>query len=220
MRHLRFWTICLLLSVTLLLVHLRGDTDRTPASTPLAQFPTRVGGLIGTDIPISLDSLAILGNGIFLSRLYQPDSLAVTANPDRNALSLFIGYFPTQRSGQSIHSPQNCLPGAGWTFESKGVTEIPAGNQRRYRVGEYLISNGTYKQEVLYWYQSHGKSIANDYLAKLYMMRDAILYDRTDAALVRIITSLQPGETQQDAHRRAVAFAKKITPLLPTYIPD
>jgi EpsI family protein len=87
-------------------------------------------------------------------------------------------------------------------------------------VGEYLITNGAAMQEVLYWYQMRGRSIANDYKAKLYTLADSIRYSRTDAALVRVITAVNPGEDRMDAHRRAVEFAEQIIPLLPAYIPD
>jgi EpsI family protein len=133
---------------------------------------------------------------------------------------LFIGYFPTQRTGQSIHSPQNCLPGAGWSFLSSGVTELTGPGGRKYTVGEYLISDGRSSQEVLYWYRVHGRSIANDYKAKLYTLADSIRYSRTDAALVRIITPVLPDESRAQAHDRAVGFAERIVPLLPAYIPD
>ena len=214
----KYWVTVLLLLVTLAAVRLRGDTDQVPPSRPLAEFPMRIGGWDGTEIALNQATLDVLGKGFFLNRVYlrQEDGRATGAN---DALSLFIGYFPTQRTGQSIHSPQNCLPGAGWTFDSSGTTEIP-GNGTTERVGEYVISNGIYRQEVLYWYQSHGHTIANDYAAKFFMLRDAIVYHRTDAALVRVITAIRPGETRQQAHDRAVRFAAELTPILPNYIPN
>ena len=217
----KYWAIVLLLIFTISLVWVRGDTDRVPFSRPLTEFPIRIGALDGTDIALNQATLDVLGKGFFLNRVYsrQEDGVAGRESVAGSAVSLFIGYFPTQRTGQSIHSPQNCLPGAGWTFDSSGVTNI-TGNGKAERVGEYVISNGIYKQEVLYWYQSHGRAIANDYAAKFYMLRDAIAYDRTDAALVRVITAIKPGETQHQAHDRAAGFAAQITPLLPDYIPN
>ena len=47
-------------------------------------------------------------------------------------VSLFIGYFPTQRTGQSIHSPQNCLPGAGWTFASSKTIYLERPELKNY----------------------------------------------------------------------------------------
>ena len=217
----KYWVIVLLLISTISLVWLRGDTDRVPPSRPLNEFPTQIETLDGTDIAINQATLDVLGKGYFLNRVYSraEDRGASGESAAGSALSLFIGYFPTQRTGQSIHSPQNCLPGAGWTFDSSGTTEIP-GDGKMERVGEYVISNGIYKQEVLYWYQSHGRAIANDYAAKFYMLRDAIVFDRTDAALVRVITAIRPGESQQQAHSRAVGFAAQITPMLPDYVPN
>ena len=214
MKYPQLWTVVLLLGLTLALVKLRGDTDRVPPSQPLAQLPTQLNQWTGHDIAIPQESLDILGKGIFLNRLYQAGDTGQPAT-----VGLFIGYFPTQRSGQSIHSPQNCLPGAGWNFDSSGTTELHdvAGTDR---VGEYLISNGAVRQEVLYWYRSHGSNIANDYAAKFHMLKDSILYGRTDAALIRVITPVIPGESTAAAHDRAVHFTEQLLPLLPAYIPN
>lgn len=214
MKYAKIWTVVALLLLTLLLIRLRGDTDRTPPSQPLAELPSQLNGWTGRDIPIPQESLDILGKGVFLNRVYQSDGQG-----QPNSVGLFIGYFPTQRSGQSIHSPQNCLPGAGWNFDSSGTTELHdvRGNDK---VGEYVISNGSMRQEVLYWYRSHGNNIANDYAAKFHMLRDSILYGRTDAALIRVITPVVPGEPLSVAHDRAVRFTQQLLPLLPAYIPN
>jgi EpsI family protein len=165
------------------------------------------------------ETLDVLGKGYFLNREYLPASGAAPV-PNSDIVSLFIAYFPTQRTGQAIHSPQHCLPGAGWTFESSGLLDLTDATGKKYTVGEYLITNGSMKQEVLYWYQMQGRSIANDYKAKLYTLEDSIRYGRTDAALVRIITPVSDAENRQEARSRVVAFAKQITPLLPAYIPN
>ena len=136
MKYAQIWTVALLLVASATLVWLRGDTDHVPPSTPLAQLPTQLAGWTGQDIPIPQETLDILGKGSFLNRVYERDSGKGVA-----PVGLFIGYFPTQRSGQSIHSPQNCLPGGGWSFESSGTTEVIPGD-KQYQVGEYLISNG------------------------------------------------------------------------------
>ncbi|WP_419805736.1 exosortase C-terminal domain/associated protein EpsI [Terriglobus sp.] len=210
MKYPQLWTVVSLLALTLLLVKLRGDTDRVPPSRPLAELPTQLNQWTSRDISIPQETLDILGKGVFLNRMYQGGQADV---------GLFIGYFPTQRSGQSIHSPQNCLPGAGWNFDKAGTTELhDVGGTDR--VGEYLISNGAVRQEVLYWYRSHGSNIANDYSAKFHMLKDSIVYGRTDAALIRVITPVVPGESVAAAHDRAVRFTEQLLPLLPAYIPN
>jgi EpsI family protein len=206
----------LLMAVTLGLLHLRGDVDYVPASVPLDELPTTIGSWTATDIPLDPEVIEVLGKGVFLNRLYQP----ATSGGEDVAVGLFIGYFPTQRTGQSIHSPQHCLPGAGWVFDSSGVTNLTVPNGKPLTVAEYVISNGSERSEVLYWYRAHGRSIASDYKAKLYMLADSIRYNRTDAALVRVITPIRAGEDRLEAHNRAVSFAEKMAPLLPPFIPD
>lgn len=219
MNSVRFWAVTVLMCAAAVAIHVRGDVDRVPPSEPLSELPMQVGSRIATDIPLDFEVLSVLGKGVFLNRVYKsisPDGTQESAAP----VGLFIGYFPTQRTGQSIHSPQNCLPGAGWSFLNSGVTELTDGSGHKYTVGDYLISDGRSSQEVLYWYRVHGRSVASDYRAKLDTLIDSIRYARTDAALIRIITPVLPGEDRADAHARAVRFADKIVPLLPAYIPN
>jgi EpsI family protein len=217
----RLWVVALLMSAAALLLHVRGDSDRVPPSRPLNELPMTIGARTATDYVIDAGQLEILGKGYFLNRIYNAELNGRPVNSGELApVGLYIGYFPTQRTGQSIHSPQNCLPGAGWTFQAEGVTDLTSPTGKKYSVGEYLITNGNSTQEVLYWYQMQGRTIANDYKAKLYTLAESIRYSRTDAALVRVMTQVNPGEDQIDAHRRAVAFADQIVPLLPAYIPD
>lgn len=218
----RFLTVAALMAVTLALLVHRGDADNVPPSTPLSQMPTVIDGMTSQDIPLDEDVLNVLGKGDFLNRVYtSPRAQTVSTNsPAAYPVGLFIGYFATQRTGQSIHSPQHCLPGAGWTFESSRYTQIEDRRGENFNVGEYIINNGESRQFVIYWYQAHGRSIANEYKAKAYMLADAIRYNRTDGALVRVITPISGSEQIADARRRAVDFTTHMTPYLSQFIPN
>jgi EpsI family protein len=206
---------------TAVVLHVRGDVDRVPPSRPLSEVPSTIGIRTAIDIPLDQETLDVLGKGDFLNRIYAPPpGIRAAAPGDLAPIALFIGYFPTQRTGQSIHSPQNCLPGAGWTFQSEGIVVLTDATGKTYRVGDYLIANGSATQEVLYWYQMHGRSIANDYKAKLFTLEDSIRYARTDAALVRITTAVGQGEDRAEARKRVTDFAERLTPLLPAYVPN
>jgi EpsI family protein len=135
-------------------------------------------------------------------------------------VTLFIGYFPTQRTGQTIHSPKHCLPGAGWTFESSEYRIIRATNGKVFQVGEYVVSNGDSRQFVIYWYEAHGRSIANEYAAKAHLALDAIRMNRTDGALVRVMTPIGRDEPLSRAQDRATRFTDQLAPLLTAFIPD
>lgn len=225
MRSPRFWTVIVLLCVAFFVLNHRGDADNVPASEPLTQLPETIANWTGHDIPLDSDTLSVLGKGDFLNRVYVSDAPSQPANPLANddsaaAISLFIGYFPTQRTGQTMHSPQHCLPGAGWTFDAEKYTSIQDVNGKDYHVGEYVISNGEMKQFVVYWYQAHGRSVPNEYKAKAYMVADAIRMNRTDGALVRVITPILPTETLAAAKARAVRFTSQMVPFLPRFIPN
>jgi EpsI family protein len=168
---------------------------------------------MGSDVEIDQETLNVLGAGVFLERVYR-------SGPKTAPVSLFIGYFPTQRTGQTIHSPKHCLPGAGWVFESSDYIDLVDVDGKKHHVGEYIIANGETRQFVIYWYQAHGRSVANEYMAKIYMVVDAMRLNRTDGALVRVITPVVSGEELPAARRRAEAFTMQLAPLLPRFIPD
>jgi EpsI family protein len=213
MKSARFWMVFLLLAATALLLHTRASADRFAAREPLSQLPELIDGKKGVDLPIAQDQLDVLGPGDFLSRYYLLDRKTPP-------VELFIGYFPTQRTGVTIHSPKNCLPGAGWAFESQQYVNLNDVNGKSHRVGEYVIADGERKQFVIYWYQAHGRSVANEYMAKIYLVADAIRMNRTDGALVRVIAPVDSSRSTAEAKQRAERFAAQLLPLLPRYIPD
>jgi EpsI family protein len=136
-------------------------------------------------------------------------------------MDLYIAYFPSQRTGDTIHSPKNCLPGAGWApLESSHIhLQHPAGGSP-LEVNRYILGMGDQRMLVYYWYQSHGRAVASEYSAKFYLVADAMRLNRTDGALVRILTPISTGkETVEDAERRAFGFAYSVVPLLDDYIP-
>jgi EpsI family protein len=216
MKMLRFWTVCLLLAATALFTLLRDRSEQNVASEPLAGFPREISGWTGIDQAIDSETLEVLGAGDFLSRIYTQRKPRESMTPP---ISLFIGYFPSQRTGTTIHSPKNCLPGAGWAFESSSTVTLQDAEGKAHRIGEYVIMNGGQRQFVAYWYQAHGRTVANEYMAKIYLVTDAIRMNRTDGALVRVITPMESSDLS-NSRVRVEAFAAKLFPTLPRFIPN
>jgi EpsI family protein len=186
------------------------------------KFPMQIGSWRG-ERAADFDSkiLTILGVDEYLNRIYRSD--------DKAPVGLYIGYYQSQRQGDSIHSPMNCLPGAGWLPVSKSQATIPVatstkavGEERQITVNRYVIQKGEHKQVVLYWYQSQGRVIASEYWSKVYMVLDAMRTNRTDASLVRVIvpTADLSAGAEAAAHRRAVEFVQRMFPLLGEYLPS
>ena len=211
--HSRFAAVAVLLAATALFLHARSRNEVLPPREPLTAFPHQLGEWSGTDVKIEQEVLDVLGAGDFLLRVYQ--------DPSRRQpyVDLFLAYFPSQRTGDTIHSPKHCLPGSGWLpVESSRVTLALPGHSP-FLANRYVIAKGTDRQLVLYWYLAHDRAVASEYWAKFYLVADSIRLSRSDGSLVRVTTPLRSGETTDAAQARLTSFAGKFTPLLNQYIP-
>jgi EpsI family protein len=83
-----------------------------------------------------------------------------------------------------------------------------------------LIQKGDSKQLVYYWFQQRGRIITNEYLVKWYLFWDALTRNRTDGALVRLVTYVGPGQNIEDADAQLSTFASSVGTQLENYIPD
>jgi EpsI family protein len=213
----------IVLSVTLLCgaaaVVRANRPEQAPPRASFDQFPAQIGQWSGQSLPaMEANILAILGVDDYVNRAYY--------RPDHAAAGLYIGYYKSQRQGDSIHSPQNCLPGAGWEPLANGLmtisTTAAAGMAADISVNRYVIQKGVDRQLVLYWYQSHGRVVASEYWSKFFLVRDAVRLNRTDAALVRVIVPMASGDDQGEARAQdqAVDFVKHMFPMLPKYLPS
>jgi len=188
------------------------QAERVPTRSELDSLPVQVGDWTGRQVRIPEDVLQTIGAGDFLERLYSRDS----AEPP---IDLFIIYFPTQRTGTTIHSPQHCLPGSGWfPVEHKRLTLLEA-DGHAVIANRYVVTKRLDRQLVLYWYQAHGRTVASEYWLKFYLVADAIRMHRSDGALVRLVTPLGAGESPDRGQRRVAEFAQALFPMLGKFIP-
>ncbi|MGH9579781.1 MAG: exosortase C-terminal domain/associated protein EpsI, partial [Terriglobales bacterium] len=209
---LRFMVVVGLLVATGLFLGARGAMEQLPPRQELSLLPEQIARWTGRDLTIQPEVRKVLGAGDFLSRIY-------SRSPEEPYIELFVAYFPSQRSGSTIHSPQNCLPGAGWTPVEAGRIRLALGDGNAIPANRYVIARGLDRQLVLYWYQSHSRVVASEYWAKFYLVADAIRLRRSDGALVRIITPLASGEDSMKGELRATEFARALRPVLEAHIP-
>ena len=211
--HSRFAIVAILLAATALFLHARSRNEVLAPRAPLAGFPLQLGEWTGTNFEIQQDVRDVLGAGDFLLRVYRN---SLVRQP---YIDLFLAYFPSQRAGDTIHSPKHCLPGAGWVPVESGRVTLNLPGHSPFPANRYVIAKGTDRQLVLYWYLAHDRAIASEYWAKFYLVADSIRLNRSDGSLIRVTTSLRPDETTDAAQARLISFAGKFTPMLNQYVP-
>lgn len=209
--HWRFLVSVALLGGTVLLLRARNGAEILPPRSPLGSFPRTLGPWTSTDIPVAQDVREVLGPGDFLLRSY---NLA-----EGGGVDLFIAYFPSQRTGDTIHSPKNCLPGSGWTPVRSDRVTIAVPGQAPFLVNRYVIAQAQQRQLVLYWYWAHNRAVASEYAAKFYLISDSIRMHRTDGSLVRLTTPIAENQSIESAQETLLSFSSQVVPLLNTYVP-
>jgi len=185
---------------------------RAPRS-PLAGFPAEFGGWrqTGRDVRFDAATEAVLRADDYVSRDY--------AGEGGRSASLYVGYYSTQRTGATYHSPLNCLPGSGWTLNEPKTVEVrPADGRAPFRANSYVIEHGADRMLMLYWYQGRGRAVASEYVDKVYTVFDSIRLRRSDGAMVRVIVPFR--ENEREAEATAAQFAAQVAPNLSAYVPD
>jgi EpsI family protein len=210
---IRYWVMLAVLLCATTGMRSLSHGEATPPAKPLAEFPRKLGPYASLgEFELDKETLDILKVTDYINRTYWAPSMG------QHTMGLYIGYFRTQRTGAGIHSPKNCLPGAGWNPVNESIYQLPLDDGRKVPINLYFLRKGLDEEVVLYWYQSHGRVIASEYWGKFYLVYDALRLNRTDAALVRITFAVENGD-EAAARDQALAFAKTITTNIDQVIP-
>lgn len=219
MRNRTRWAPGIVLAAGCLLLGAGSTQHHVPPAAPLTSLPTEIAGFTGRDEVVPEDQRQIAGMSDYVLRIFSRDST--------DQFSVYVGYYDYQVQGKTIHSPKNCLPGAGWeTMQESTALVTTAG--RSVPVKRYLLANGAARAMVYYWYQGRGRIESNEYKVKWDLLRDAALRGRTEEALVRVVVPVaQPRDRSPaaeaavlaDADRLAVSAAAQMIPAVDRVMP-
>lgn len=179
-----------------------------PANQPLSTVPQQMGSWkLQQEGVVEKEIQDVLKADELLSRSYSSPEQQMGAH-------LFVAYFRSQRTGQAPHSPKNCLPGSGWAPSLQDVVHIKIPERAEpIEANRYVVAKGDQKSLVLYWYQSRDRVVASEYTAKFYVVADALRYNRTDTALVRVVVPIANNDIER-SNRAATDFVQTFyTPL-------
>ncbi len=200
-----------ILTGTSLIALFSSNNQPVPPLRPLSEFPLVIGSWKGEPNQIDQREFAIAGvEHYVLADFYQPRGTPI---------NFYLGYYESQKQGDTIHSPKNCLPGAGWNILESGTIDVKIPNKNKsVTLARLLLGKAKERQVVLYWFHSRGRIISNEYMQKIWLVMDSIFRHRTDGTFVRITCPVSTDENQ--AIKTLTKFAEQIFPVLDRYIPS
>ncbi|MEW6267128.1 MAG: VPLPA-CTERM-specific exosortase XrtD [Thermodesulfobacteriota bacterium] len=188
--------------------------EKVPISKSFSQFPLEVAEWTGYQETMEQKFVVELDLSDYIIVNYR--------NSQGQVVNFYTAYYQSQRKGESIHSPSSCLPGSGWVFNDAGpvIISLPA----RYpggsiKVNRAFMQKDAARQLVYYWFPQRGRILTSPFDLKLYVFWDALTRQRTDGALVRLITSIYEKESLAQAEDRLKSFTRLIVPVLDGFIP-
>jgi len=210
---LRFGIVAVPMLATAIALQAHSSTEVVPPHQPLSSMPLQIDGWTGTSATLTPDELEKLGHPEYALVDYE------NASQPQPWINLYAVYFSSQKAGDTIHSPEHCLPGAGWIPTSRGVIQLTRPDGSSFPVNRYVVSNSGDRQLVLYWFQAHGRSVASAWSAKYYLIADSIHMNRSDGGMVRLMTPMSKDESPDAAQSRIMQLGSQVLPLLDNYLP-
>ena len=188
--------------------------EKIPPSKPFSSFPLKIASWQG--------SRGLLGQNIIDTLDLSDYTMMDYRQADGRTVNFYIAYYQSQSKGESIHSPETCLPGSGWRFEKSGMVKLPVawGKYSELPVNSAVMSQGENRQLVYFWFPLRDRVVTNAFALKWFNFWDALTRQRTDGALVRVITPVYPGEELKDGNERLLQFIRDMSPVLAEYLPD
>ncbi len=206
------WKAAFILLMGILLLQYSSRSEARHPNRPFSEFPLEIAGWTGEISYFDANVYDVLG---------VDDSFLASYRDSQNRLvQLYIGFYQSQRKGDLIHSPKNCMPGAGWRITEADVIPFREGTGPAGAAAARLtIRQGLHKQQVLYWFHSRGRVISNEYAQKIYLVIDAVTRGRTDGAFVRLISPETEGG-QAAATDALLDFSQALMPVLSEFLPS
>jgi EpsI family protein len=184
MRETRRYVPAIILIVGCGLLAQSRSQDAVPLVAPLDTVMKRLDGFEVVDQNISAEEQRVAGMTNYVARTYSQSGNVV--------FTTLVSYYDRQSQGKTIHSPRNCLPGAGWEIMSGTTTPVVI-NGTVHKVNRYVLKNGPMTALAYYWYQGRGRVTANEYVVKWNLLRDAAIRGHTEEALVRVVVPVVVG---------------------------
>lgn len=134
-------------------------------------------------------------------------------------VNLYVAYYAQQKLGSASHSPRTCIPGGGWEIETLGRRVISRAGMQSFAVNRAVISKGRDRQLVYYWFQQRGRHLTDEFRVKWYLIKDGLLKNRSDGALIRLVVPVGPKGIKH-ADQSLVDFIRALNARFDRFVPS
>ncbi|NLD37654.1 MAG: EpsI family protein [Desulfatiglans sp.] len=205
--------IVVIMLFTLVFLRYINHSEEIKPNKPFSTFPKKIGEWEGKEGRFDQSVYDALGvDDSYLGHFHTPDGRYV---------QLYVGFYQSQKEGELIHSPKNCMPGGGWNITGTSIVElnIPGNVPSNIDVIRLDLLNGRERQVAFYWYQSRGRFVISEYWEKIYLVIDSITKRRTDGSFVRLIAPVINND-EEKALADLKDFASQLVPVLQEFLPE
>ena len=192
---------------------LQGQPPNIPDRKSFANFPTTLGEYNGKATVLTHDIERVLGADDYLVSNFVSQTNGVPVN-------LFVAYYKTQNQGNAVHSPEVCIPGAGWEISRLETKNISLGGCATVPVKRAIIQKGQTRRLVYYWFKERERTVANEWAAKWFIFWDSVTKNRSDGAIVQLITPIDRSTGEAAADQQLRDYMKLVKPELASYLPQ
>ncbi len=197
--------LLVLCGMTLLLCQFSPAMKGGAEAGVLAELPLVAGGFVGESEPPGEKEIALLpSDTIIIKRVYHTPGRS-TENRDIAHASLVIA----GNDSRSIHRPEVCLDGQGWTITSSHVREVKmlSGEALQVRdlaiMREVVLGNGTkhpLHAHYIYWFVGTDVSTPSNLERQILSFRDNVLHNVNHrwaypSVMAWVTEGLPPGKT-------------------------
>ena len=179
----RILTVVLLCQAAAFYVFSRAEV--LPENVPLASVPRQLGSWnLQEEGVVEKEIQDVLKADELLNRSY------VSTSGTRTPAHLL--WLTLNLSGAAVLRTRREIAcrAAVWAPSVSDIVQIPIPGREPIEANRYVVQKGNVKSLVLYWYQSRDRVVADEYRAKFYVVADALRYNRTDTALVRVVVPI------------------------------
>lgn len=193
-------------------IHLNSREHTNIEHKPLSIFPLTIGDWKAKESGLSSLVEAVAG----ASEYYYGD---YSSSKGEN-VNVYISYYESQRHGQIPHSPKVCIPGDGWLIKSITPVILKDRYNNLFTANRLVITKFGKTIITYYWLKQGNNMYSQEALARIDLIRISLMENRTDGALVRLVTEVASGESIHQADNRLLKFSEKLISVLSDYIPD